>query len=141
MLEYNVRFGDPETQAVLPRLRPDLAEVLDACAVARRPGRRDAGLGRRLGGHAVPPGAGYPEEAEGRRHLRPGGGGRAGRGHSRGYAARGDDIVTAGGRVLNVTALGPDAGSARDAAYAAADLITFDGRQPWRDIAQRAVER
>ena len=48
--------------------------------------------------------------------------------------------MTAGGRVLNVTALGPDAGSARAAAYAAADLITFDGRQLRRDIAQRAVE-
>ena len=50
-------------------------------------------------------------------------------------------IVTAGGRVLNVTALGPGPGPARDAAYAAADLITFEGRQLRRDIAQRAVER
>jgi phosphoribosylamine---glycine ligase len=49
--------------------------------------------------------------------------------------------VTDGGRVLNVTALGPDAGAAREAAYAAADLITFDGRQLRRDIALRAVER
>ena len=50
-------------------------------------------------------------------------------------------IVTAGGRVLNVTALGPGPGAARDAAYAAADLITFEGRQLRRDIALRAVER
>ena len=86
---------------------------------------------------------GYPEcVVEGRRHLRPGRGGPAGVEVTHaGTAARGDDIVTAGGRVLNVTALGPDAGSARDAAYAAADLITFDGRQLRRDIAQRAVER
>ena len=57
--------------------------------------------------------------------------------------ARRDDgaIVTAGGRVLNVTALGPDIGAARDAAYAAADLITFEGRQLRRDIALRAVGR
>jgi phosphoribosylamine--glycine ligase len=50
-------------------------------------------------------------------------------------------IVTNGGRVLNVTALGADPASAREAAYAAADLIQFDGRQLRRDIAQRAVER
>ena len=53
----------------------------------------------------------------------------------------GGDIVTAGGRVLNVTALGEDPAAAREAAYAGADLITFDGRQLRRDIAQRAVER
>ena len=50
-------------------------------------------------------------------------------------------LVTAGGRVLNVTALGADTAAAREAAYAAADLITFEGRQLRRDIALRAVER
>ena len=50
-------------------------------------------------------------------------------------------IVTAGGRVLNVTALGDGPAAARDAAYAAADVITFEGRQLRRDIALRAVER
>ena len=50
-------------------------------------------------------------------------------------------IVTAGGRVVNVTGLGPDLGAARDAAYAGADLITFEGRQLRRDIALRAVGR
>jgi phosphoribosylamine---glycine ligase len=50
-------------------------------------------------------------------------------------------IVTAGGRVLNVTGLGADVAAARDAAYAAADLITFEGRQLRRDIALRAVGR
>jgi phosphoribosylamine--glycine ligase len=58
-----------------------------------------------------------------------------------GTAERDGAIVTAGGRVLNVTALGDTVAEARDAAYAAADLITFDGRQLRRDIAQRAVER
>ena len=54
-------------------------------------------------------------------------------------AARGDGaIVTAGGRVLNVTALGADAGAARAAAYAAADAIAFAGRQLRRDIALEA---
>jgi phosphoribosylamine--glycine ligase len=48
--------------------------------------------------------------------------------------------VTAGGRVLNVTALGADAASARDAAYAAAEMIHFEGRQMRRDIALRVVQ-
>ena len=48
-------------------------------------------------------------------------------------------LVTAGGRVLNVTALGVDAADARDAAYAAADMIEFDGKQIRRDIALRAA--
>jgi phosphoribosylamine--glycine ligase len=49
------------------------------------------------------------------------------------------EIVTAGGRVLSVTALGPDAAAGRAAAYAAADMIEFDGRQLRRDVALRAV--
>ena len=51
----------------------------------------------------------------------------------------GDEIVTAGGRVLNVTGLGADLTEARAAAYAAADMIEFDGRQLRRDIALREV--
>ena len=67
---------------------------------------------------------------------------RRGRGDARGHRERAEGvIVTAGGRVLNVTALGDGPGAARDAAYAAADLITFEGRQLRRDIALRAVER
>ena len=50
-------------------------------------------------------------------------------------AERDGAVVTAGGRVLNVTALGPDRAAAREAAYAAADVISFDGRQLRRDIA------
>jgi phosphoribosylamine--glycine ligase len=49
-------------------------------------------------------------------------------------------VVTAGGRVLNVTALGADAASARDAAYAAADMIHFDGMQMRRDIALKVAQ-
>ena len=51
------------------------------------------------------------------------------------------EIVTAGGRVLNVTALGPDAAAAETSAYAAADVIAFPGKQMRRDIALRAVGR
>ena len=141
VLEFNVRFGDPETQAVLPRLQSDLAEVLErACS----PGGLDGVTLSWSDDWAVTlvlASGGYPESAS-KGDVIAGldeAGARAEVTHA-GTAARGEDVVTAGGRVLNVTALGPDARSARDAAYAAADLITFDGRQLRRDIAQRAVE-
>ena len=58
-----------------------------------------------------------------------------------GTAREGGDLVTAGGRVLNVTGLGPDAAAARNLAYEASGLIDFDGKQMRSDIAARAVER
>jgi phosphoribosylamine---glycine ligase len=58
-----------------------------------------------------------------------------------GTAERDGEVVTAGGRVLNVTGLGATPGEARDRAYAAAEGIEFDGRQLRKDIAARAVDR
>ena len=58
-----------------------------------------------------------------------------------GTAEREGEIVTAGGRVLNVTGLGEGPAAARDSAYAAADRIEFDGKQLRHDIAARAVEK
>jgi phosphoribosylamine---glycine ligase len=58
-----------------------------------------------------------------------------------GTARRDDEVVTAGGRVLNVTGLGEGPAEARERAYDAAELISFDGMQMRRDIAARAVER
>jgi phosphoribosylamine---glycine ligase len=58
-----------------------------------------------------------------------------------GTAERDGEVVTAGGRVLNVTGLGATPGEARDRAYAAAEGIGFDGRQLRSDIALRAVDR
>ncbi|HEX2087459.1 MAG TPA: phosphoribosylamine--glycine ligase [Solirubrobacteraceae bacterium] len=141
VLEYNVRFGDPETQAVLPRLRSDLGLALSAACDPG--GLRDTQLAWTSAWAVtlVLAGAGYPESAskgdviEGLAAVPEG----VEVTHA-GTARRGDDVVTAGGRVLNVTALGPDPAAARDAAYAAADLITFEGRQLRRDIALRAVE-
>ena len=141
VLEYNVRFGDPETQAVLPRLRSDLGVALSAACDPG--GLRDTQLAWTSAWAVtlVLASAGYPQSAskgdviEGL-HSVPEGVEVA---HA-GTAQRGDDVVTAGGRVLNLTALGPDAAAARDAAYAAADRITFEGRQLRRDIALRAVE-
>jgi phosphoribosylamine--glycine ligase len=142
VLEFNVRFGDPETQAVLPRLRTDL---LDLCLAAREPGGL-AGVEAEFGDEwAVTVGlasAGYPgssskgdaieglEEAAAIAEVT----------HA-GTAARGAEVVTAGGRVLNVTGLGTTAAEARDRAYDAARRISFDGMQIRSDIAARAVER
>jgi phosphoribosylamine---glycine ligase len=143
VLEFNVRFGDPETQAVLPRLRSDLYDVLTR---ATEPGRL-AGVELEWSPEAavtlVLASAGYPDSP---RTGDPIAGLDAvpdGIEVTHAGTARNEDgaIVTAGGRVLNVTALGADAAAARAAAYAAADLITFEGRQLRRDIALRAVER
>jgi phosphoribosylamine--glycine ligase len=142
VLEFNVRFGDPETQAVLPRLRSDLLELLLAATEPGGLARADLSWDERWAVTLVLASAGYPESSSkgdvitGLDAVAPG----VEVTHA-GTARRGADLVTAGGRVLNVTALGGDPGAARDAAYAAADVIAFEGKQLRRDIAQRAVER
>jgi len=141
VLEYNARFGDPETQAVLPRLRSDLLELLEASS---RPGGL-AGVEPDWSDDwavtVVLASRGYPQssssgdviagldEVEGAEVF-----------HA-GTAEQGGQIVTAGGRVLNVTGLGATPGEARDRAYAAAGRIDFDGKQLRSDIASRAVDR
>jgi phosphoribosylamine--glycine ligase len=144
VLEFNARFGDPETQAVLPRLRSDLLDVLQRAATPE--GLRGAELewDPRWAVTVVLASAGYPAGAStGDRIEGLDEAGRSGPEITHAGTARAPDgaIVTAGGRVLNVTGLGDGPGAARDAAYAAADLITFEGRQLRRDIALRAVER
>jgi phosphoribosylamine--glycine ligase len=142
VLEYNVRFGDPETQAVLPRLRSDLLALLQASV--RRDGLADAELewDERWAVTLVLASAGYPASASSGDVIEGLGDvdGALEVTHA-GTAQLDGAVVTAGGRVLNVTALGESPAVARDAAYAGADRITFDGRQLRRDIAQRAVER
>jgi len=142
VLEFNVRFGDPETQAVLARLRSDL---VDLCLAARQPGGLagvEAEFGEEWAVTLVLASAGYPESSSK---------GDAIRGLAEaaelaevthaGTAERGGELVTAGGRVLNVTALGATPAEARDRAYDAARRIEFDGMQVRSDIAARAVER
>jgi len=141
VLEFNVRFGDPETQAVLPRLRSDL---LDLLARACEPGGL-AGVELEWAPETavtlVLASAGYPESPRTGDPIAGLDAVPAGIEVTHAGTTRGEDgaIVTAGGRVLNVTALGADAAAARAAAYAAADSIVFEGRQLRRDIALRAV--
>jgi phosphoribosylamine--glycine ligase len=136
VLEFNVRFGDPETQAVLPRLRSDLLGLLERATVPG--GLAGAALewDARSAVTVVLASRGYPESSSSGDVIT--GLDRVPEGvevtHA-GTAARDGEVVTAGGRVLNVTALGDDTQSARERAYAAADVIAFDGRQLRRDIA------
>jgi phosphoribosylamine--glycine ligase len=142
VLEFNVRFGDPETQAILPRLRDDLLELLSA---ATSPSGLD---GRRLSWAPqtavtlVLASAGYPQSSSSGDEITGldavDGGVRVT--HAGTSLAPDGEIVTAGGRVLSVTALGDDAAAARASAYAAADMIEFPGRQLRRDIALKLVQ-
>jgi len=144
VLEFNCRFGDPETQAVLPRLRSDLLQL---CLDSREPGGLsgvDAEFGNDWAVTVVLASAGYPassskgdvisglDEAAALDGVEV---------THAGTARRDGEIVTAGGRVLNVTGLGPTAADARRRAYDAAELISFEGRQLRTDIAARAVDR
>jgi phosphoribosylamine--glycine ligase len=138
VLEFNARFGDPETQAVLPRLRSDLLTLMERAA---KPAGFEGGVRLEWAPDAavtvVLASAGYPESASKGDEIT--GLESAASGvyvtHA-GTAKNGSGaLVTAGGRVLNVTALGADIPSARAAAYAAADMIEFNGKQIRRDIA------
>ena len=142
VLEYNVRFGDPETQAVLPRLRSDLVDLATGAAQPGGLSSLELDFDPRTAVTLVLASAGYPDAPRsgdmitGLDAVAPD----IEVTHA-GTALAGDHLVTAGGRVLNVTALGATPAAARAAAYAAADQIAFEGRQIRRDIALRAEER
>jgi phosphoribosylamine--glycine ligase len=141
LLEFNARFGDPETQVVVPLVENDWTELLQAtvdrrlkgvtvrvrpgaavCVVltaegypgAYEKGREILGLGRDLGPDVTVFHAGTALDASGR-------------------------VVTSGGRVLGVTAVGPDLGEARRRAYEAASTVSFEGAHYRQDIAARGI--
>ena len=142
VLEFNVRFGDPETQAVLPRLHSDLAQLCLACREQGGLAAAEARFSEEWAVTLVLASAGYPEGSTTGEVIR--GLEEAARSaeitHA-GTARRDGEVVTAGGRVLNVTALGATPAEARDRAYDAAGRIGFEGMQMRTDIAERAVER
>lgn len=142
VLEFNCRFGDPETQVVLPRLDSDLAEIMLA-AVEGKLDEVDISWKSEACITVVMASAGYPGS------------------YKTGYPIHGLDSVvekdaivfhsgtskkdeqtmTAGGRVLSVTALGKDIAEARERAYQAVRQINFEGAQYRSDIAYRALKR
>jgi phosphoribosylamine---glycine ligase len=140
VLEFNVRFGDPETQALLPRLETDLGEVCLASARGELGGKRldwkeeaCVAVVVASGGYPGPHETGFEitgvDKAQSLDGVEV---------YQAGTARRGDALVTAGGRVLAVSALGRDFGDARARAYEAADSIEFEGKHLRRDIGLRA---
>lgn len=141
ILEYNCRFGDPETQVVLPRLQSDLLEILLA-AVEGRLADMQLQWTPQACICVVMASAGYPGAYEKGKIIS---GLEAAQAdplvqifHA-GTAAQEGKIVTAGGRVLGVTALGDTLREARDRAYAAIEQIHFEGMYYRRDIGWRAL--
>jgi phosphoribosylamine--glycine ligase len=142
VLEFNTRFGDPETQAVLPRLRSDLLEL---CLASREPGglagaeaefEEDWAVTVVLASRGYPQSSSKGDAISGLQEAA-----QIAEVVHAGTAERDGEIVTAGGRVLNVTGLGPGPAEARERAYDAARRISFEGMQMRSDIAARAVER
>ena len=142
VIEFNVRFGDPETQPLLALLESPLGELLMAAATGTLADVPAPVFADGAAVAVVMASRGYPESSSSgdvitgvdvaealRRRTR----------HPRRYGAArrpdGDELVTAGGRVLAVVGTGPDVAAARAAAYAGVDAISFDGAQHRTDIA------
>jgi phosphoribosylamine--glycine ligase len=140
-LEFNCRLGDPETQPIMLRLKSDLLELVEralrgSLSQVEAEWDRRAALGVVIAAHGYPdeprkgdPITGIPAPADDCRVF-----------HA-GTRADGKALVTSGGRVLCVTALGDSVKMARTRAYEAVERIRFDGMQYRRDIGHRAIKR
>ena len=142
LLEYNARFGDPETQVVLPRLESDLVEVMLAVAEGR-PDDIELTWADKWAVTVVLASAGYPRAYE-KGKLITGVDAADALADVKVYHAGtavndAGELVTSGGRVLNVTAMGATFAEARDLAYEACALIDFEGKQNRTDIGLRAI--
>ena len=142
LLEYNARFGDPETQVVLPRLESDLVEVMMAVAEGR-PDDIELSWSEQWAVTVVLASEGYPrafekgkvilgiDEAEALEGVTV---------FHAGTAVNSDgELITNGGRVLNVVAMGDTFEEARELVYRACDLINFEGKQLRSDIGAKAA--
>ncbi len=141
VLEFNARFGDPETQVILPRLQNDLVDVMLACA-EQRLDEVELSWCDDWAVSVVLTSAGYPgsyekgkvitgiEDAEALENVTV---------YHAGTRAEGDQILTNGGRVIDVTALGTTFEEARDRAYEACEKINFEGKTLRHDIGLRAL--
>ncbi|MDH4111853.1 MAG: phosphoribosylamine--glycine ligase [Actinomycetota bacterium] len=141
VLEYNCRFGDPETEVVIPRLASDLADLLVATATDRLSDVK-VSLHSESAVTVVLASGGYPGPYASRVPIEglddAVASGDVSIFHA-GTARDGDTVVTSGGRVLAVTGMGATIEAARAEAYRAADRITFEGKTCRRDIAAHAA--
>jgi phosphoribosylamine--glycine ligase len=141
VLEFNCRFGDPETQSIVPRLGGDLLRTLHAAATGTLVGEPEPASTAAVTVVLAAPG--YPERGDVGSRI-------AGVDEAEasgalvfhaGTARHGDELVTNGGRILNVTGVGPDVAAARAAAYEGVNRISFPGMRYRTDIAERAEAR
>ena len=142
VLEFNCRMGDPETQPIMMRLKSDLVTLLEA-AVDGRLDEVEADWDRRFALGVVMAAAGYPDNPRKGDAISGLGAAASDVFHvfHAGTAVKDDQVVTAGGRVLCVTALGDTVKMAQTRAYQAAEDIDFAGRQMRHDIGWRAIGR
>jgi phosphoribosylamine--glycine ligase len=144
VLEFNVRFGDPETQAVLPLLQGDLLELLNRCTTGGLQSvefdwspRASVSVVLASRGYPEKPQVGFPIQGLGELEREPD----VKVYHAGTALTPQGEVVTSGGRVLAVTALGENLTEARDRAYRAVGRIQFEGRHFRSDIGQAAANR
>ncbi len=143
IIEYNARFGDPETQVILPRLKSDLLDIFMAIA-DHRLGSRAIEWSNEVTATVVLVASGYPGNVENGKRI-------AGldaaarlegvRVYHAGTRLEDGNVYTAGGRVLSVTARGKTLSQALDRAYAAAEVIQFDGKGYRKDIGKKGLAK
>ena len=143
VVEFNVRFGDPETQVILPRLKSDLLEVFIDMADHRLASSRVEWSGE-VTATVVLVASGYPGKYESGKRIE--GLDEAGRidgvrVYHAGTRQQDGKIYTSGGRVLNVTARGATLSQALDRAYAAAEVIRFEGKDYRKDIGKKGLAK
>jgi len=140
VLEFNARFGDPETQVILPLLKTDLLEIMLA-VVEKRLSEIKVEFLPKACATVVLASGGYPGKYETGKVIQ--GLDRLPAGvvafHA-GTAFNGDEIVTAGGRVLNITAVGDDLKKALELAYEGVKAVNFEGMHYRTDIGQKALK-
>ena len=140
-LEFNCRLGDPETQPILMRLKSDLLDLFEAALDGKLAGA-EADWDRRCALGVVLAAHGYPDEPRKGDRIeglpKPAADCRV---FHAGTRAEGKGVVTNGGRVLCVTALGDSLRAARSRAYEAVEQIRFDGMQYRKDIGHRALKK
>jgi phosphoribosylamine---glycine ligase len=143
VVEFNVRFGDPETQVILPRLKTDLLEIFLAMA-EHRLASCPVEWSSEVTATVVLVASGYPGKYDSGKRIE--GLEEAGRlpgvrVYHAGTREEDGNIYTSGGRILNVTARGATLSQALDRAYAAAEVIKFDGKDYRRDIGKKGLAK